>query len=466
MFWGLLAAVEAEEPDRRLLRLAVPGGADTVLLADVLRRAVRSGVPEPRLALVNGQVHAARLIPADSIQLGAGGGGVLITGGLGALGRSVARMAAGQGATDITLMGRSAPDDESRRVIDELTRQGVRVAVVQGDVASSADCAAAVAVANGQFPLRTVFHLAGANVDGAFATLTPDAFATTFAGKVNGSLRLAEAVAAADIDLDGFVLFSSVASVLGSAGQANYAAANGYLNGLAAQLRMRGVPAVAVAFGPWEPAREGGGKSGMAGNAAVRAAAARMGVRALTDQEAAPLVAAALGSGHSHVVAVALDVPRYATVAGTPRSALVAELTGEVTAPAATATPDSGPAAGWLRDQLHGASSGERDIELPASIRELLAAALGADDGIDDTVGFADLGLDSIMAIDLRTRLAYALGVDLPATVAFDYPTVRSLASYVSDLLFPVTGPDLDEPDDLSLENLLRAVRNDLAEEF
>jgi NAD(P)-dependent dehydrogenase (short-subunit alcohol dehydrogenase family)/acyl carrier protein len=450
--------------------VAVPGGAETALLADVLGRALQSGVPEPRLALVNGQVHAARLIPADPIQLGAVGGGVLIAGGFGALGLSVARMAAGQGATDITLMGRSEPDDEARRVIDELTRQGVRIAVVQGDVANSADCAAAVAVAaaKGQAPLRTVFHLAGANADGAFATLTPDAFATTFAGKVNGSLRLAEAVAEADVDLDAFVLFSSVASVLGSAGQANYAAANGYLNGLAAQLRTRGVPAVAVAFGPWEPAHEDGGKSGMAGNAAVRAAAARMGVRALTDQEAAPLVAAALGSGYSQLVAVALDVPRYAAaVAGTTRSALVAELTGEVAAPIATSTRDSGPASGWLRDQLHGASSAERDIELSANIRELLAAALGADDGIDDTIGFADLGLDSIMAIDLRTRLAYALGVDLPATVAFDYPTVRSLASYVSDLLFPATDPDPDDDsDEISLEDLVRAVRNDLAKEF
>ena len=470
MLWGLLAAVEAEEPDRRLLRVAVPAGAETAPLADVLGRALQSGVPEPRLALLNGQVHAARLIPADPIQLGAGGGGVLITGGLGALGLSVARMAAAQGATDITLMGRSEPDDEARRVIDELTRQGVRIAVVQGDVANSADCAAAVAMAaaKGQAALRTVFHLAGANADGAFATLTAEAFATTFAGKVTGSLRLAEAVAAADVDLDAFVLFSSVASVLGSAGQANYAAANGYLNGLAAQLRTRGIPAVAVAFGPWEPEREGGGKSGMAGNAAVRAAAARMGVWALTDQEAAPLVAAALGSGHSQLVAVALDVPRYAAaVAGTPRSALVAKLTGDVAAPTATSRRDSGPAAGWLRDQLHGASSGERDIELSANIRELLAAALGADDGIDDTIGFADLGLDSIMAIDLRTRLAYALGVDLPATVAFDYPTVRSLASYVSELLFPATepGPD-DDSDELSLEDLVRAVRNDLAEEF
>ena len=471
MFWGLLAAVEAEESDRRILRLAVPGGAETAQLADILGRALESGVPEPRLALVDGQVQAARLVPADPLQLGASGGGVLITGGLGALGLSVARMAAAQGATDITLMGRSAPDDEARQVIDELTHQGVRIAVVQGDVANSADCAAAVAAANGQIPLRTVFHLAGANADGAFATLTPDAFATVFAGKVNGSLRLAEAIAAADIDLDAFVLFSSVASVLGSAGQANYAAANGYLNGLAAQLRTRGVPAVAVAFGPWEPTREGGGKSGMAGNAAVRAAAARMGVRALTDQEAAPLVAAALGSGHAQLVAVALDVPRYAAaVAGTPRSALIADLTGEVAAPTATSTRDSGPDSGWLRDRLLGAASGERDVELSANIRELLAAALGAGEGIDDTIGFADLGLDSIMAIDLRTRLAYALGVDLPATVAFDYPTIRSLASYVSSLLFAATEPepepDLDDTDDLSLEDLVRAVRNDLAEEF
>ncbi|HEV2637106.1 MAG TPA: SDR family NAD(P)-dependent oxidoreductase [Actinocrinis sp.] len=493
MLWGLLAAVEAEEPDRRLLRLTVPAGlaglsdsadsadsADSVdaatasaLLADVLGRALSSGTPEPRLALRDGRVHAARLVPVGPVSPAGCGAGVLITGGLGALGLSVARMAAGQGADAVTLMARSAPDDAARRVLDELTSRGVQVTVVQGDVSDAEDCAAAVAAAtSGPVPLRTVFHLAGANADGAFATLTPDAFATVFAGKVTGALRLADALAG--VELDAFVLFSSISGVLGSAGQANYAAANGYLAGLAERLRSRGVPALAPAFGPWEPSTESGGKTGMAGHPAVRAAAARMGVRALTDEDAAVLVAAAMGSEHPRLVAVALDPPRYAAAAGLPRAVLVAELTGEPAAPVAPAANGTGSAAaaGWLRDELLSTAPEERTAELTAAVRNLVATVLGAGDVSDDTSGFADLGLDSIMAIDLRTRLARALGLDLPATVAFDYPTVRTLTAYVGDRLFPAAEPEepddlaLDDADAMSLEDLLRAVRDDLAKEF
>ena len=136
-------------------------------------------------------------------------------------------------------MGRSAPDAAGQRCIDELAARGVRVVVSLGDVADAADCAAAVATATRNGPLRLVFHLAGATADGAFATLSDDAFDTPFSGKVYGAWQVTDAVRGQD--LTAFVLFSSVSSVLGSAGQANYAAANGYLNGLAMALRAQGV---------------------------------------------------------------------------------------------------------------------------------------------------------------------------------------------------------------------------------
>jgi acyl transferase domain-containing protein/acyl carrier protein len=432
--WGMLAALEAEEPQRRLLRVQLAGrsAADAALLARALTQALLEGVPETRLALANGRIEVARLLPAEMRPaVSAWPGGVLITGGLGALGLSMARILAEQGATDITLMARSAPGEAARQVIADLTSRGVRIAVVRGDVRNPADCMAAVAAAQ---PLAGVFHLAGVSADGAFATLAPVAFEEVFAGKGAGARHLAAAVQGHH--LRDFVLFSSVSSMLGSAGQVNYAAANGYLNGLAMALRADGVPATSICWGPWEPDVRGG----MAATPAARAAARRMGVRALSDAEAAPLLAAALGAGEAGLLAMAVDMPRYAdAVAGHPRAALVAEL---VAVPGGGPSPGSGSQdpprepQGWLRARLPGLDHPGRIDCLRESLRGMVARAVGDVGRVDDARGFADLGLDSIMAIDLRATLSHALGIDLPATVAFDYPSVSALASFIVGQLF------------------------------
>ncbi|ROO62112.1 acyl transferase domain-containing protein [Micromonospora sp. Llam0] len=497
--WGMLAAVEAEESQRRLLRidLVEPAPAAAARLGRQLDAVLASGVTEPRLRLHADGVEVPRLVAVEPGPVSSWPDGVLITGGLGALGLSVARILADGGTRTITLVGRSAPGADARAAVDELVARGVRVEVVAADIADPAGCATAVAAAGRLGPLRAVLHLAGTTDDGAFATLPQPAYEKVFAGKVGGARNLADAVRG--LDLTAFVLFSSVSSVFGSAGQVNYAAANGYLDGLATALRADGVPAVSVNWGPWEPA----GGSGLAATEAVRRAAGQLGVRALTDAEAAPLLAAALGARRTRLVAVAVDLARYAgRAAGHPRTALVRELVADVSGtvhdrsaggPPMDRPVEAGRPAGWLRGLLLGLAGPDRQDRLRSAIAELVGETIGDTGRIDDNRGFAELGLDSIMAIDLRARLSHALDVELPATAALDHPTVRAMTAFVDSLLpaadqpggapepaepaeparprsaepaepaWPASAVDTADLASLSLDDLIEAARADLA---
>ncbi|MGW6599927.1 SDR family NAD(P)-dependent oxidoreductase [Streptomyces sp. NPDC055036] len=437
--WGLLTSLEAEQTDRRLLRVGLAADWNPSVLTEALIRSLDEGVPEPRLVIGPDEVRVARLVPYDADpgpepDASASGAGALITGGLGALGLSTARFLARRGVTAITLMARSAPDATARAVIDELTARGVRMSVVRGDVTDPAACRAAVARAGQEKPLRTVLHLAGVTDDQAFDRLDAGSFDAVFAAKAHGAANLADALVGRE--LDAFVLFSSASAVLGNAGQVNYAAANGYLDGLAMTLRAAGVPAISVNWGPWAPEARGG----MAASAAVERAMERRGLRSLTDEEAEAVIGAVLSGGTGgRLVAVALDREGYAQqLADHPRAALVRSLATRQVRPTGAE-----PARGRLTEQLTGLDRDDLVDRLRQAVRIVAGEVLGDETAIVDDLGFTETGLDSIMVIDLRTRLSLALGTDLPATVALDHPTVDQLVSYITDLLFPAepSGP-------------------------
>jgi NAD(P)-dependent dehydrogenase (short-subunit alcohol dehydrogenase family)/acyl carrier protein len=319
-------------------------------------------------------------------------------------------------------MGRSAPDAAAARVIDELRARGVHVEVIAGDVTDPADCARAVAAAGAGAPLRAVFHLAGVLDDQAFDRLTPPAFERVFAAKAAGADALVAALAGRP--LDALVLFSSASAVLGSPGQANYAAANGYLDGLAELLRARGVPAASIDWGPWTPAA----KAGMAATARIAAAAAAQGVRPLADDDAWPLLTLGAAPGRGRLVAIAADLERFAEHnAGAPRQRLIS---GLVAAPSPSARPARAAVPrGWLIEQLQG--SADPLAALRDALCRQICEVLGEAE-LDEAADFFDLGLDSIMLIDLRSRLTHALGVDLPVTAAIDHPNVTALARHLT----------------------------------
>ncbi|MFH8443887.1 SDR family NAD(P)-dependent oxidoreductase [Streptomyces sp. NPDC018026] len=496
--FGLLSSLEAEQTERRLTRLRLDAGWRAEGVAALL-----GALPEEtRLAYTDSGVRVARLVDVADRPAGPErAGGALITGGLGALGLAVAGAHAARGGDRVTLMARSAPGAVEQGAIDSLTAAGVRVSLVRGDVTDPADVARAVAAATADGPLGTVYHLAGVNADGAFPSLTDASYEKVFHAKALGADVLADAVAGHHPRA--VVLFSSVSSVLGSAGQANYAAANGYLDGLSEALRERGLTAVTVNWGPWVPEAKGG----MAAAAAVERAAQRVGIRPLSDADAALPLALAAEGAQDRLVVAALDPARYAEqAAGHPRAALVAALTGPVTAP--RSARDEAEPAGWLRDRLAACGAGaDADAEhvLRGAVRALVARMLGSDDGLPedgsaDAEGFSHLGLDSIMAIDLRAALAHAMGRDLPATIAIDHPSVLAMSGFLAadtartgpgtpasasgplPALAPAAAavapdhsvPSLPSPDslpaagsleDLSLDELLRAVTDDLAQE-
>ncbi|MEU3477286.1 SDR family NAD(P)-dependent oxidoreductase [Streptomyces sp. NPDC033754] len=487
--FGMATALEAEQADRRLTRVRL----DAAHAARPLAQLIGALPGETRLALTDDGVRAARLVKVTAEPDGdRPAGGALVTGGLGALGLAVATAHAARGGDRLTLMARSAPGETEQGVIDGLRASGVRVTVVRGDVTDPADVAAAVAAATADGPLGTVYHLAGVNADAAFGSLTDASYEKVFHAKARGADVLAEAITGHDPQA--LVLFSSVSAVLGAAGQANYAAANGYLDGLAEHLRDRGVPAVSVNWGPWVPEAKGG----MAAAAAVERAAGRLGIRALSDADAAGPLALATDAPLARLVVVGLDPARYAEQnAGHARAALVAELTGPAPAAERAAGGDAEPA-GWITERLHGTDEEEREHVLRPAVRSLVARMLGSDDGLPadgsaDAEGFSELGLDSIMAIDLRAALAHAMGKDLPATVAIDHPSVLSMSEFllaedaaspaalatttpapaktpVSALVpstadTPQAGPSSEELDELSLDDLLQAVHDDLSQE-
>ncbi|WP_165986785.1 type I polyketide synthase, partial [Streptomyces sp. YIM 98790] len=483
--FGLLTALETEDAERRLLRVTLDDGWQPEAVAGTLAHLVDdltgdSGhSPELRITLGGEGVRVARLTAAAPVgeEPGWTGKAVLLTGGLGGLGLSAARMLARQGVAALTLMARREPGEQARAVIDGLRAGGCVVEVFTGDISDPADCAAAVAAAGRHAPLSAVLHLAGATADRAFDQLTPEDFETVFAAKARGAENLA--MAAGCQSLDAFVLYSSAAAVLGNPGQANYAAANGYLSGLAASLRANGVPATAVEWGPYVP----GSGGGMADSAAMRRAVEKLGIEPLDDETAEPLLALAATDGESRLLAVHLDPVRYAEAVGEhPRAAYTAELARLAGRETGTERGEQAAAAGrergWLRDMLAGLGPDDRDTALRATLATVVGEILGEPDAVADPHrGFEEAGLDSIMVLDLGDLLSHGLDTELPSTVAIDYPTVRELSAYITDLSSFTSGPSEPAPApapaapepvpalslaDLTDEELLRAVQNDL----
>jgi acyl transferase domain-containing protein/acyl carrier protein len=475
--WGMLASLEAEDPARRLLRVESAATAAPGAVAEAVVDAVRRGVPEPRLRVSGSAVSVARLsraAPEPAVPVLSGG--VLVTGGTGALGLSTAAWAVRRGAASVTLMSRGG---EHAGVLD--TEGPAPLCVVRGDVTDLADCRRALAAARRTAPVGHVFHLAGSTADGEFGSLDDADFAAAFAAKALGADVLLTALSEGADPLPSVVLYSSVASCLGSPGQTAYAAANGYLTGLAERLRTSGAPVTSVLWGPWVPVAG----TGLAATAAAGAAVERAGVRVLDDDAAHAALDAVARSAAAATVVV--DLAGYpARVRGTRRAALVAGLAvdtagadagsgpgvGAVPGAAPGHGPAPGPPAGWLALRVAGSDAGRRRAIVTEAVAGVVSDVLGRPVPPGETRGLMDLGLDSIMSIDVRARLSHALGVTLPATIAFDHPTLAALSAELERAWLPGPAPlpagggaGRGERSDDDLADLLAAVEADLSAE-
>ena len=415
-----LSAAGAQDEDvwSRLIDqlVAVPRGSaiweDQIALRD-------QAVYVPRLTRRAGQPAATPLALREDATY-------LVTGGLGAVGLEIAGYLAAHGAKQLVLTGRRSPSDAAQQRIDALSEQtGCEFRAIAADVANPHDVARVLTTVQAELPpLAGIVHAAGEIGTTPLRTLDDAEVDRVFAGKVWGAWYLTEATT--DIQLDFFLCTSSIAAVWGSFGQTAYSAANAFLDGLAWRLREQGVSGISVNFGPWSTA-------GMADEDA-RAQLDRRGVRALSPAEAlagmAELMVASSGQGAAHGIVARIDWARFLPLyqlAG--KRSFLAQLEREV--PEAAAVPTS---AGTTRlvEQLTVAPVQQRRKLVLDYLRDAVAEVtkIGAAD-IREEAGFFDLGMDSLMAVELRRRVEHAVGRDLPATLAMDFPRLVDVADYL-----------------------------------
>ncbi|WP_190019394.1 type I polyketide synthase, partial [Streptomyces lucensis] len=377
-------------------------------------------------------------------------GTVLITGGTGTLGALVARhLVTAHGARRLLLTSRRGPGSESAAALSrELTALGADVEVVACDVADRQALGELLDAVPADRPLTAVVHTAGVLDDGTVPSLTAEHLDRVLRPKADAAWNLHELTQ--DRDLALFTLFSSVAGVLGNAGQANYAAANTFLDALAQYRRVRGLPAQSLAWGLWAQTSElTGGLDG-----ADRARMARGGVLPLATEEGLALFDTACGSDRAVLVPARLNLPelRGRASTGTPAVPMLSALLGRRALRAAAGR--TGPSTATLPQRLAGKGAAERALLLLDAVRGFTASVLGHSGAaeVEETRAFKDIGFDSMSAVELRNHLKAATGLRLPATVVFDHPTPAALAAYLGDRLAPAE----DVPEAPALAELAR----------
>jgi acyl transferase domain-containing protein len=349
----------------------------------------------------------------------------LITGGLGGLGRQVARWMVDQGARHVALLGRGGPSAAAQAVVEELTGAGAQVLVIAADVAEEDQVAHALRTIRDSMPsLRGIVHAAGVLDDGILLRQDWPRFAGVLAPKVQGAWHLHAQTRRADLDF--FVLFSSISSIWGSAGQSSYAAANAFLDTLAHARRSQGLPALSINWGGWS-------QVGLAAGDEVTGRMAGQGMAAITPDAGVAALEQAMRQQAAQLAVVPIDWAAFLARFPADRiPVLLAELSREARGRPGGDLATSG--ASDLLRRLDAAGPHNRRRVLAAYLTEQARLALGLDPQapLDPRRPLNELGLDSLMAIEVRSRLSSAVGRLLPATILFDYPTIEGLTGHLA----------------------------------
>ncbi|MFI9203818.1 type I polyketide synthase [Streptomyces sp. NPDC053048] len=433
--WGMLRSAQTENPGRIVLVDLDEDTPDELVAAAL-------GTGEPQLAVRGTGLLVPRLsraeraggedgAPVDDAAPAWDRGTVLITGATGALGGILARHLVTQhGARHLLLLSRRGIDAPGAAELrDELSELGAGVTVAAVDVVDRDALAKVLADIPAERPLTAVVHTAGVLEDGVVAQMTPEQLEKVLRPKVDAAWNLHELTR--ELDLEAFVLYSSVAGLLGTAGQSNYAAGNTFLDALAAHRRAQGLPGVSLAWGLWGDTSS---IAGHLGDADLRRLA-RSGLLPLQAKEAMELFDAAPGTGEAVLAVTRLDTAALRALGDEPPVLLRGMVRTPVRrAAAATAAAEAGPT---LAERLAGMSPAERERALTDLVRAQVAAVLGHADasGITADRAFGDLGFDSLTAVELRNQLNRATGLRLPTTLVFDHPSPAALAAHLGDQL-------------------------------
>ncbi|HKP40452.1 SDR family NAD(P)-dependent oxidoreductase [Mycobacterium sp.] len=422
--WGLGHTTSVELPDL-WGGIADLGTNETDEWSALLDHVVAGSMADDEIAVRGSAVHCPRLQrrPApqtsDPLEL-RDDATYLVTGGLGVIGLEIAELLATQGARHVVLTSRSEPSDAALRRIDEITAQyGCGIHVITADVSDAGEIDRLLERIRTELPrLAGIVHAAGVYADGSLLEHDPADVERIFAGKVRGGLMLSQAVSG--MPLDFFLNTSSISALWSTRDLMFYAAANAYLDGLSHWQRQHGIPGVTVAFGLWT--------DGMGADS--REAFNAFGIRTLSPDEALTGMVELLAAGAPYGIVARLDWPRFLPLQHINRKkGFLRRIERELPEqPAASASFGSTP----LIDELRSAPAQQRTTLMLEYVRNAVAEVTKIDPGdIRDDTGFFDLGMDSLMAVELHRRLERGCGRPLPVTLAMDHPRLAEAATFL-----------------------------------
>nr|AQV04224.1 SwnK [Chaetothyriaceae sp.] len=439
--WGLMGTARSEHPELHLRLIDVDEEADlatigfALMLDDLPEIAIRK-----EQLLTPHMVRAASITPRPIEQpLLRTDGAVLITGGLGDLGGRVARrLVSSHGICDLVLMSRRGMRSQGAEAfVSELAKLGAKATVVGGDIANFDGLRSVMQMFTADRPLRGVVHAAGVVDSGVLSSLTPQKCATTFASKVDGLWNLHQLTKNMDLDL--FMMFSSISGAMGLPGLANYSAANSFVDVLAYLRRAQGLPATSVAYGVW-------GGDGMATTlvSTTRAHLSQLGMNFLEPEAGLELLEQAVYQGRAFTIAADLDLDRlkayYEEQGGVP--SFLRSMLGQskVEKPMDKAVN--------LRDALTDAAPEQYGSIVLRMVQATIGKALGyvRVDDVDISRPLQELGIDSLTAVLVRNHLATLTGMTLPPNIALLHPNLKSLSEFLLAQLLDDIGSGSSSP--------------------
>jgi len=422
---GLARVIGAEQPELRCRLIDLESFDSENDPTQPLFDFLTTETTESQFAVRGGEFFVPRLKPvklktsSETFNVDAGGS-YLITGGLGALGRQAGKWLADKGAGQVVLVSRRRPDEATQAFLDQINESGCEAIVASADFGSQADVKTLLArFGDDLMPLKGVIHAAGVLDDGLIGDQTWERFEKVLAPKIIGASLLHEATKS--LDLDFFILYSSVASVLGSRGQSNYALANAYLDGLAWQRRQMGLPGLAVNWGPWA--------AGMADDPRILKRMALQGITPLANDEAHEVLEKMITGDLTQTTVMDVDWRRMQMGLGGESPSLLEGL--------APSRKRSGRSDSEFVAKLKKLKGPARREQLRSTVSGLLEEILSTDGEPENDRPLIEMGLDSLMAVEFGTELQMLMGdsFTIAPTMLFDHHTIDAITDHVLELV-------------------------------
>ena len=430
LLWGLGKVIALEHPEYGCRCLDLEGQSDITDSASILLKEILNCDSENQIAYSQGLRHVARLVPQEkqlahqpkhlSIQSHAS---YIITGGLGALGLEVAQWLVEQGARNIILTSRRESSSKAQTIIKKITKNGAKILVLLGDISQQQDIAKIIQKIKSSLPtIKGVIHAAGIIDDCLLQQMSWSGFVNVIAPKVNGSWYLHKLTK--DIPLDFFVCFSSMASIIGSPGQGNYAAANAFIDALIHYRRSLGLPGLTINWGPWAQI---GMASRLGDNYQTHMASS--GINFITPEQGIKALNCLISKSEPQIGVFNIDWHQFKQRLSQNINMLLLE---ELISVNSIPTEEKNS----FLSELKKLSATARENKLNHYLQDCVAKVLGMrTNQIDVEQPLMSMGVDSLMAIEIRNQVQTDLEVDIPISKLMEDVNLTTLVIELNDQL-------------------------------